>query len=78
MGSFAGPESPKPWSHRIKVRDIRAGFLVYGFGSGDSTRIMAMAILKVNVNRTIGFNNSLAEELIFRLPWRGIDLVVLP
>lgn len=32
MGSLAGPESPKPWSHRIKLRAIGSPLLGVAVG----------------------------------------------
>lgn len=65
MGSLAGPESPNPWSHRIKLRAIGSGLLgKTGLcGRGSTTKRTVKAT--VTVNRIAGFRKSVNLDFIF-------------
>lgn len=64
MGSLAGPESPKPWSHNIKFRAM--GFCSCEYDElGQKNRMNIMVPLKITVNRTIGFVNNIDSSLHF-------------
>lgn len=62
MGSLAGPESPKPWSHKMKLRAMGSCWFKYGFDRRNSMKMMVL--LRVAVNRTIGLVNNIAPAFL--------------
>ena len=67
MGSFAIPESPNPWSHKMKLRAIESGLLEDGFGW--KTSMNKRVPLRVSVRRTIGLVNRISFIIILDHSW---------
>lgn len=66
MGSFAGPESPKPCSHKIKLRDDAIDFeFRLNCWEEEKRNIVKMVMEKVSAVSASGFNANTKMEKTF-------------
>lgn len=74
MGSLAGPESPNPWSHRMKeeeeLRAIGSASPGYAVAGGRGNTMKRTVKLTVTVNAIAGFRKVNKLEFIFGFSWR--------
>lgn len=73
MGSLAGPESPRPCSHKMKLREA-IDFESMVAWEGEERSIVKMVMEKVNARIATGFN---AEEGFIFLVGSSLGLVAL-
>lgn len=72
MGSLAGPESPKPWSHRTKLRAMESGGVPEDEGRGWESSMNKSVRVKVIVRRAIGF--VISTTFILDRPWSSVSI----
>ena len=71
IGSLAGPESPRPWSQRTKLRAAMASEALGGDEAVRRSVVMARVMARATADtRAIGLVNG--ATFISGLPWFGL------